>query len=48
VGQASSEQQAMQELDPERTDGHTPTPTEDATKLGEELPGEEQARPGSD
>jgi len=47
VGQASSEQQAMQELDPERTDGHTPTPTEDATKLGEELPGEEPARPGS-
>ena len=47
VGQASSEQQAMQELDPERTDGHTPTPTEDATKLGEEPPGEEQARPGS-
>ncbi len=38
VGQASSEQQAMQELDPEGTDGHPPTPTEDATKLGEEEP----------
>jgi regulator of protease activity HflC (stomatin/prohibitin superfamily) len=38
VGQASSEQQAMQELDPEGTDGLPPTPTEDATKLGEEEP----------
>jgi regulator of protease activity HflC (stomatin/prohibitin superfamily) len=38
VGQASSEQQAMQELDPEGTDGHPPKPTEDATKLGEEEP----------
>jgi regulator of protease activity HflC (stomatin/prohibitin superfamily) len=47
VGQASSEQQAMQELDPERTDGHAPTPTGDATKLGEELPGEEPTRPGT-
>ena len=36
VGQASSEQQAVQELDPKRTDGHTPRPTEDAMKLGEE------------
>jgi regulator of protease activity HflC (stomatin/prohibitin superfamily) len=48
VGQASSEQQAMQELDPKGTDGHAPTPTEDATKLGEEPPpGEEPTRPGS-
>src|SRR5215211_3115946 len=47
VGQASSEQQAMQELDPERTDGHPPRPTADATKLGEEPPSEEPARPGS-
>ena len=47
VGQASSEQQAMQELDPERTDAHAPTPTGDATRLGEELPGEEPTRPGS-
>ena len=47
VGQASSKQQAMQELDPERTDGHTPRPTADATKLGEEPPSEEPARPGS-
>src|SRR5215208_532687 len=48
VGQASSEQQAMQERDPERTAGHTPTPIEDATNLGEEQPppGEEPARPG--
>jgi regulator of protease activity HflC (stomatin/prohibitin superfamily) len=38
VGQASSEQQAMQELDPERTVGHTPKPIEDATNLGEEPP----------
>src|SRR5215204_1611963 len=36
VGQASSEQQAVHELDPKRTEGHTPRPTEDATKLGEE------------
>ena len=47
VGQASSEQQATQELAPEGTDSHAPTPTEDATKLGEELPGEEPTRPGS-
>ena len=47
VGQASSEQQAMQELDPEGTDVHTPKPIEDATNLGEEPPpGEEPARPG--
>jgi hypothetical protein len=37
----------MQELDPEAADGHTPTPTEDATKLGEEPPGEEPARPAT-
>ncbi len=47
VGQASSEQQAMQAQDPEGANGHTPTPIEDATKLGEEPPGEEPARPGS-
>ena len=47
VGQASSEQQAVQGLDPEGDDGHTPAPTEDATKLGEELPGEERTRPSS-
>jgi regulator of protease activity HflC (stomatin/prohibitin superfamily) len=47
VGQASSEQQAMQGLDPEGADGHTPAPIEDATKLGEEQPppGEEPTRP---
>jgi regulator of protease activity HflC (stomatin/prohibitin superfamily) len=47
VGQAISEQQAVQELDPKRTDGHTPTPIEDVTNLGEELPGEEPTRPSS-
>jgi regulator of protease activity HflC (stomatin/prohibitin superfamily) len=49
VGQASSEQQAMQELDPEGANGRASTPTEDATKLGEEPPpsGEEPTRPGS-
>ena len=49
VGQASSEQQAVQELDPKGPDGHTPRPTEDAMKLGEELPppGEEPTGPGS-
>jgi regulator of protease activity HflC (stomatin/prohibitin superfamily) len=36
VGEASSEQQAVHELDPKRTEGHTPRPIEDATKLGEE------------
>src|SRR5215213_6308058 len=47
VGQASSEQQAVQGPDPEGADGHTPTPIEDATKLGEEQPpaGEEPTRP---
>src|SRR5215208_4981808 len=49
VGQASSEQQAVQELDPKGPDGHTPRLTEDAMKLGEELPppGEEPTGPGS-
>jgi hypothetical protein len=50
VGQASSEQQAMQELDPEGANGRASTPTEDATKLGEEQQppsGEEPTRPGS-
>jgi regulator of protease activity HflC (stomatin/prohibitin superfamily) len=49
VGQASSEQQAVQGLDPEGADGHTPAPIEDATNLGEELPppGEESPRAGS-
>src|SRR5215210_2111666 len=42
VGQASSEQQAMQDLDTEGANGHPPAPTEDATRLGEEQPpGEE-------
>jgi regulator of protease activity HflC (stomatin/prohibitin superfamily) len=44
VGQASSEQQAMQDLDPEGTNGLViPTTAEDATALGEEQvpPGEE-------
>src|SRR5215213_6319282 len=47
VGKASSEQQAVQGPDPEGADGHTPTPIEDATKLGEEQPppGEEPTRP---
>jgi regulator of protease activity HflC (stomatin/prohibitin superfamily) len=36
VGQARSEQQAVQELDPKRTDGHTPKPIGDVTNLGEE------------
>ena len=36
VGQAISEQQAVQELDPKRTDGHTPRPIGDVTNLGEE------------
>jgi regulator of protease activity HflC (stomatin/prohibitin superfamily) len=50
VGQASSEQQIVQGLDPEGgADGHTPTPIEDATNLGEEQPPppEEPMRPGS-
>jgi hypothetical protein len=37
----------MQEVAPEGTDSHAPTPTEDATKLGEEPPGEEPTKPGS-
>src|SRR5215216_1010764 len=47
VGQARSEQQAVQGLDPEGDNGHTPRPIEDATNLGEELPGEERTRPSS-
>ena len=47
MGQAISEQQAVQELDPEGADGHTPTLIEDVTNLGEELPGEEPTRPSS-
>jgi hypothetical protein len=47
VEQAISEQQAVQELDPKGTDGHTPRPTEDAMELGEELPSEEPTRPSS-
>ena len=50
VGQASSEQQAVQGLDPEGgADGHTPTPIEDVTNLGEEQPppSEESPRAGS-
>jgi regulator of protease activity HflC (stomatin/prohibitin superfamily) len=47
VGQATSEQQAVQGLDPEGADGHTPRPIEDVTNLGEELPGEEPTRPSS-
>src|SRR5215211_7037632 len=35
VERASSEQQAVQGLDPKGADGHTPAPIEDATKLGE-------------
>src|SRR5215216_1477180 len=49
VGQASSEQQAVQGLDREGADGHTPRPIEDVTNLGEEQPppgGEEPTRPG--
>jgi regulator of protease activity HflC (stomatin/prohibitin superfamily) len=50
VGQATSEQQTVQGLDPEgEADGHTPTPIEDVTNLGEEQPPppEEPMRPGS-
>src|SRR5215217_1892622 len=50
VGQARSEQQAVQGLDPEGgADGHTPRPIEDATNLGEEQPppSEESPRAGS-
>jgi hypothetical protein len=36
VEQAISEQQAAQELNPKRTDGHTPRPIGDVTNLGEE------------
>ena len=49
VGQASSEQQAVRDLDPEGTNGRAARSTEDATKLGEEPlpPGEEPPRTGS-
>jgi regulator of protease activity HflC (stomatin/prohibitin superfamily) len=48
AGQAISEQQAVQGLDPEgEADGHTPAPIEDVTNLGEEQPGEEPTRPSS-
>jgi hypothetical protein len=50
VGQAHSEQQAMQELAPDGTSPPLapPTPTEDASALSEEqTPGEEPPRPGS-
>ncbi len=49
VGQASSEQQIVQGLDPKGADGHTPTPIEDVTNLGEEQPppSEESPRAGS-
>jgi regulator of protease activity HflC (stomatin/prohibitin superfamily) len=49
VGQASSEQQALQELRPDGSNGPVaPMPAEDATTLGEESPpGEEPPRPGS-
>ena len=51
VGQASSEQKALQDLDPEgRTNGPVIlTPTEEATTLGEEQvpPGEEPTKPGA-
>jgi regulator of protease activity HflC (stomatin/prohibitin superfamily) len=49
VGQASSEQQALRELDPEGTNGRAARSTEDATKLGEEPlpPDEEPPRTGS-
>ena len=49
VGQVSSEQQALRELDPEGTNGRAARSTEDATKLGEEPlpPDEESPRTGS-
>jgi hypothetical protein len=49
VRQASSEQQALRELDPEGTNGRVARSTEDATKLGEEPlpPDEEPPRTGS-
>jgi hypothetical protein len=47
--EARSEQQAVQDLDPEGAGGRTPTPTEDTTKLGEEQPpsGEGPTGPGA-
>jgi hypothetical protein len=48
VGEASSEQQAMQDLTPEGPNGHPSTPSEDAANLGEESPlGGEPPRPES-
>ena len=49
VGQASSEQQALRDLNPEGTNGRAARSTEDATKLGEEPlpPGEEPPRTSS-
>jgi regulator of protease activity HflC (stomatin/prohibitin superfamily) len=38
VGQASSEQQALRDLDPEGTNGRAPTPIEDDREIGEEPP----------
>jgi regulator of protease activity HflC (stomatin/prohibitin superfamily) len=38
VGQASSEQQATQDLDPEGSNGRAPTPIEDEREIGEEPP----------
>ena len=47
VGQASSEQQAMRDLDPEGTNGRAATSIEGERELGEEQvpPGEEPTRP---
>ncbi len=49
VGQASSEQQAMRDLDPEGTNGLAATSIEDERELGEEPlpPSEEPPRTGS-
>ena len=49
VGQASTEQQAMRDLDPEGTNGRAATSTEDERELGEKQPpsGEEPPRTGS-
>jgi len=46
VGQASSEQQALKDPDPEGPNGHAPTPTEAESALGEEElpPGDEPPR----
>ena len=50
VGQASTEQQAMQDLDPDGANGRAPTATDDTTQLGEEQhppSGGDPTRPGS-